>query len=205
MGLDFGRVLSLQFTKEDIRRAGSVNLPNLLTIGRIVLVPLTVWLIATGRYGFAFICFVAAGVTDAIDGYLARRWDQRTELGAYLDPLADKALLVSIYVTLGIVGHLPSWLVILVVSRDVMIVGAVILSWLLDQPVTIKPLYVSKMNTVGQIALAAIVLLDLAVDVVPDPVMTVAMVIAGTLTVVSAGAYLVQWGRHMAGDGAAKS
>jgi cardiolipin synthase len=152
----------------------------------------------------AFVCFVAAGITDGVDGYLARRWNQRTELGAYLDPLADKALLVSIYVTLGIVGHLPSWLVILVVSRDVMIVGAVILSWLLDQRVTIKPLFVSKVNTVGQITLAASVLLDLTVDVISDPVMTFAMIIAGTLTVVSAGAYLVQWARHMAEDGDAK-
>jgi cardiolipin synthase len=165
---------------------------------------LTVWLIVTGRYGLAFVCFVAAGITDGVDGYLARRWNQRTELGAYLDPLADKALLVSIYVTLGIVGHLPSWLVILVVSRDVMIVGAVILSWLLDQRVTIKPLFVSKVNTVGQITLAASVLLDLTVDVISDPVMTFAMIIAGTLTVVSAGAYLVQWARHMAEDGDAK-
>ena len=75
-----------------------------------------------------------------------------TELGAYLDPLADKVLIVSIYVALGITGAIPRWLVILVVSRDIMIVGAVILSWLVDKPVKIKPLAVSKLNTVAQIA-----------------------------------------------------
>jgi cardiolipin synthase len=136
-----------------------------------------------------------------VDGYLARRLDQRTELGAYLDPLADKALLVSIYVTLGVVGQLPSWLVILVVSRDVMIVGAVILSWVLERPVAIKPLYVSKMNTVLQITLAAAVLSDHAFEAVDlSPLTNLLVPLAAALTALSMGAYLVQWGRHMAAD-----
>ena len=78
----------------------------------------------------AFLLFLAAGISDAVDGFLAKRFGMTTELGAYLDPLADKALIVSIYVTLGITGVIPRWLVILVVSRDIMIVGAVMLSWL---------------------------------------------------------------------------
>ena len=76
-----------------------------------------------------------------------------TELGAYLDPLADKVLIVSIYVALGITGAIPRWLVILVVSRDIMIVGAVMLSWLVGRPVAVKPLLVSKLNTAAQIVL----------------------------------------------------
>jgi len=176
-----------------------LNLPNILTLGRIVIVPIVVWLIASGLFFAAFVCFVLAGITDALDGYLARKLDQRTTLGAYLDPLADKALLVSIYVSLGLVGHLPNWLVILVVSRDVMIVGAVILSWVMERPVTIRPLYVSKMNTFGQITLAAIVLFDLAFPVDVGALVGVVTVVTGALTAASMAAYLVQWIRHMTG------
>ena len=82
-------------------------------------------MIVQGRWGAAFTFFVVAGVSDGIDGFIARRFDMRSELGSYIDPLADKALLVSIYVTLAIVGVLPGWLAIVVVSRDAMIVAAV--------------------------------------------------------------------------------
>jgi cardiolipin synthase len=176
-----------------------VNLPNFLTLGRIIAVPVVVWLISVGRFQAAFWCFVAAGVTDAVDGYLARRLNQRTTLGAYLDPVADKALLVSIYVSLGLVGHLPSWLVILVVSRDLMIVGAVILSWLMERPVAIRPLFVSKANTAGQITLAAIVLCDLGFPMDLSWLVQVAILTVAALTLISAGAYMVQWVRHMTG------
>src|SRR3712207_5216865 len=97
-------------------------------------------------------------VSDGIDGFIARRFDMRSEFGAHIDPLADKALLVSIYVTLAIAGVLPSWLAIVVVSRDLMIVAAVLLSWVMARPVKIKPLMVSKLNTAAQIGLAALVL-----------------------------------------------
>ena len=106
----------------------------------------------------AFLLFLAAGISDAVDGFLAKRFGMTTELGAYLDPLADKALIVSIYVTLGITGVIPRWLVILVVSRDIMIVGAIMLSWLVDKPVKIKPLWCRKLNTVAQIVFAGLVL-----------------------------------------------
>src|SRR6187397_2933016 len=106
----------------------------------------------------AFLLLLAAGLSDAVDGFLAKRFNMATELGAYLDPLADKAMIVSIYVMLALVGAIPLWLVILVVSRDIMIVSAVILSWLVDRPVKLKPLAVSKLNTVAQILLALVVL-----------------------------------------------
>ena len=101
-----------------------MNIPNSLTLGRLVLVPLIVWLIITHQIQAAFLVFLLAGLSDAADGYLAKRYGWDSELGAYLDPIADKALLVSIYVTLGLAGHLPVWLVIAVVSRDILIVGA---------------------------------------------------------------------------------
>jgi CDP-alcohol phosphatidyltransferase len=111
-----------------------VSLPNLITLVRLLLAPLAVSMIASQRFVEAFLIFLAAGISDAVDGFIAKRFDLRTELGAYLDPLADKALLVSIYVTLAIVGVVPTALAILVVSRDLMILAAVLVSWLLDNP-----------------------------------------------------------------------
>ena len=127
------------------------NLPNLISLMRLLLVPLTVWLILSEAYGWAFTTFLVAGISDGVDGFLARRFDWRTRLGAYLDPLADKALVVSVFVTLGFLKLIPAWLVITVVSRDVLIIGAVLLSRLMDHPVRVAPLMVSKVNTVAQI------------------------------------------------------
>src|SRR5450830_1613361 len=136
----------------------TLNIPNLITLGRILLVPIVVWAIASGTMWIAFVLFVGAGVSDAVDGFLAKRFNMTTVLGAYLDPLADKALIVSIYLTLGINGFIPRWLVIMVVSRDIMIVGAFMLSWLVGAPLKVKPLLVSKLNTVAQIVFASVVL-----------------------------------------------
>src|SRR5258705_3271239 len=96
----------------------------------------------------AFILFLIAGLSDLVDGYLAKRFGMATALGAYLDPLADKAMIVSIYVALRDADIIPRWLVILVASRGIMIVAAVILSWLVDRPVEFKSLMVSQLNTV---------------------------------------------------------
>ncbi len=178
-----------------------MNLPNIITVLRIFAVPVTVWLILGGYYDWAFWIFLAAGASDGVDGYLARAWDQRTELGAYLDAVADKALLVSIYVTLAIAGLIPIWLTIAVVSRDLMIVGAVILSWLLDHPVTIRPLMISKVNTVAQIAFAALALATAGFGWAMTDILKLLGYITGILTVLSAVAYLAAWMRHMAGAG----
>ena len=145
-------------------RGADLSIPNLITLGRILLVPVVVWAITAGEMQIAFVLFLAAGISDAVDGFLAKRFGMATELGAYLDPLADKAMLVSIYVALGITDAIPRWLVILVVSRDIMIVSAVILSWVVDKPVPLKPLLVSKLNTVAQIVLAGVVMAALGFD-----------------------------------------
>src|SRR6201992_4542572 len=100
------------------------SLPNLITVARLILAPLAVLMIVSQRFMCAFAIFVVAGVSDAVDGFIAKRFDLRTELGAYLDPLADKALLVSIYVTMAVVGELPPAIAIIVVSRDLMILRA---------------------------------------------------------------------------------
>ena len=88
-----------------------MSIPNLITLGRILLVPVVVWAITAGEMRFAFVLFLAAGISDAVDGFLAKRFGMATELGAYLDPLADKAMLVSIYVALGIADAFgwPAW------------------------------------------------------------------------------------------------
>lgn len=145
------------------------SLPNVITLGRLLAVPLAVWLILDGELGWAFWLFVAAGVSDALDGALARLLHARTVLGGFLDPLADKALLVSVYVALGHEGYLPNWLVILVVFRDIMIVGAVLLLYTLKESLSMQPLYISKFNTLTQIALATLVLAVHGVGF-PDPV-----------------------------------
>ncbi|MDH5409827.1 MAG: CDP-alcohol phosphatidyltransferase family protein, partial [Alphaproteobacteria bacterium] len=93
-------------------------LPNIITIGRLIAVPVVVWMFLTDRVAIAFWVFIGAGVSDAIDGYLAKRLDARTVLGSYLDPLADKLLLIAVFVLLGRSGFIPFWLVILIVARD---------------------------------------------------------------------------------------
>jgi cardiolipin synthase len=174
-----------------------VNLPNLITIGRLILVPFVVAMIGRGNWDLAFFAFLLAGVSDAVDGYIARRFDMRSELGAYLDPLADKALLISIYVTLAIVGAMPGWLAIVVVSRDMMIMGAVVLSWLLLMPVAIKPSLLSKVNTVGQLAFATLVLGSHAFAIENSVYLPELMLVVAGLTIASVAAYLARWLKHM--------
>jgi cardiolipin synthase len=156
-----------------------------------------VWAIAADEMRLAFVLFLAAGLSDAIDGFLAKRFGMATELGAYLDPLADKAMIVSIYVAMGIVGALPQWLVILVVSRDIMIVSAVILSWFMDRPVRLKPLAVSKVNTVVQILLALLVMAARGFQFAAEPAIVLLMATVAALTLISVGLYLIEWVRHM--------
>jgi cardiolipin synthase len=174
-----------------------LSIPNLITLARIILVPVVVWLIASGQLRLAFLLFLAAAVSDAVDGFLAKRFGMKTELGAYLDPLADKVLIVSNYVTLGITGVIPLWIEILVVSRDFMIVGAIILSWVIDRPVKIRPHMVSKANTGVQIVFAGLVLVAYGYGFHVEPLLTLVMVLVAVLTLLSVGLYLAEWVRHM--------
>jgi cardiolipin synthase len=175
-----------------------LNLPNLITLARLLSVPLTIWLILGGRYGSAFWVFTAAGVSDALDGYIAKRFDSRTRLGALLDPIADKALLVSVYVALGVAGQLPNWLVILVVFRDVMIVGGFVLIQTLAAPKQFDPLYISKINTLVQVALIAFVLARLGLDADARLPTLVLIDLAAVTTILSGLSYLVRWARILA-------
>ena len=180
-----------------------MTLPNLITIGRLLLVPLIIWLIVADQPLGAFSVLIVAGVSDAVDGFLARQLDLRSDLGTYLDPIADKAMLVSIYITLAVVEAIPVWLAILIVSRDVLIVGAVVLSWMLGEPTSVQPLRISKVNTTLQIVLAAVVLGDLAFTVDLALAREILVYLVAFLTVVSAAIYLVEWVRHMGAGEAA--
>jgi cardiolipin synthase len=176
-----------------------VSLPNLITIARILLVPLAVWLIIGHQFGLALLVFVAAGVSDAVDGFIARRFKLQSELGGYLDPIADKALLVSIYVSLAILQVLPNWLAIIVVTRDVLIVGAVLLALVMGRPLEMRPLQISKVNTVAQIFFAGALLLALSSQLQLDDVLIAGSVLVAALTLASGAVYMRDWVRHMSG------
>jgi len=165
------------------------NLPNLITLARLLCVPLAIWLILEARYGVAFWVFVAAGISDALDGYIAKRFDQRTPLGALLDPIADKALLAGVYITLGLADQLPHWLVILVVLRDLLIVGGYLLIQGTAAP---QPLFISKVNTLVQISLIGFVLARLGLGI-DEGWLTALLVDAAAVTTVWSGlSYLVR-------------
>ena len=176
-----------------------MNAANLITLGRLLSVPVLVWLILAGQFAAAFWIFVLAGISDAVDGFIAKRFDMRTQIGALLDPIADKTLLVSLYVTLGIAGQLPTWLVILVVSRDLMIVGGFLLVQLLVETSGSQPLFISKANTALQIVLVALTLARLGFNL-DDHGLSVGLILAvAATTILSSAGYLVRWGRSLAG------
>ena len=130
--------------------------------------------------------------------FIAKRFDQETALGRYLDPLADKALLVGVYATLGYSGHLPIWLVILVVFRDLIIIGGVILLHIFNENIRMNPLFISKANTTAQIVLVVVVLAELGVGVGLGPAVTTALIyLTAMTTIASGGVYVLGWGRNV--------
>jgi cardiolipin synthase (CMP-forming) len=173
------------------------SLPNFITIGRLLLTPVAVDMILRQNWRAAFWVFVVAAVSDALDGWLARSFNLRSELGALLDALADKALIVLVYVALAAMGALSSSLAILVVLRDVMIVGAVSIAWRMGRATRVRPILVSKATTLAQLLLAAFALgvrafgLSLALPAAAPEAAVAA------LTVASASVYLWRWIRHM--------
>lgn len=185
----------------DPPRAGGhdvVTLPNLISLVRLCAVPATVWLMLNGRLEAAFVVFALAGLSDGLDGWLARALDMRSTLGAMLDPVADKALLVSVFVTLAVTGVLPGWIAGLVVLRDGVILGGLAALWLLGRRPVIRPLWISKLNTVAQIALAAAALFWAGfAPAVASPVVPLIWLVAAT-TLVSGTAYVAGGARLLA-------
>jgi cardiolipin synthase (CMP-forming) len=169
-----------------------LNLPNFLTLVRIVAIPFFLVLLASHLYVDALVVFVIGGLTDALDGFLARKMNQKTSLGAHLDPIADKLLLTSSFIMLGMMGALPLWLVVLVVSRDVVILaGFVFISFLVAERIEVQPTLIGKLSTAFQLLTIAVVLVMQANAQILTPwADDVLIFITAATTVVSGVQYL---------------
>lgn len=170
-----------------------IYIPNLLTLARIGLVPWLLVLLQESEFGWSLALFVIAGVTDGLDGYIAKRFNARSTLGAILDPLADKALLVSAYVMLSVMNLIPFWLMVAVVFRDVVIVGGYLIMVLFFGAVQMQPLKISKLNTFFQISYIGLVLCALAWQLqLSELIRWVGYLVLAT-SVVSGLAYVYIW------------
>ena len=182
-------------------QSSMVNIPNLLTLLRILLVPVFVILLIQGQFLKAILVFVLAGLTDALDGFLARVLHQKTDLGLYLDPLADKALIVTSFVTLSVMGLIPPWLSVLVISRDFIILLGISVMTLMSIPFEIKPAAVSKVTTALQL-LTVFVVLVLSYLQGPEQDGRVYFLfwLTGALTVISGLNYIMRGLRFVSQD-----
>jgi cardiolipin synthase len=127
-----------------------MNVPNLITLTRLFSVPIIIWLIISNNVWLAFCLTVIAAFSDAIDGMIAKRFNCVTHLGKFLDPIADKVLLVSLFIVLGLQGYIATWLVIIVVFRDLLIVSGALMIHIITHSLKIEPFKISKINTVVQ-------------------------------------------------------
>lgn len=169
-------------------------LPNLISVLRILLVGPVAWCLLTQRYAEALLLFVVAGISDGIDGYLAKRFSWQSRLGSILDPLADKLLLVTTYLVLAWLEVLPMWLMAAVVARDIVVVGgALAFHWLVGR-YAMAPSLVSKANTVAQIVLAVAAVASLSVLPVPPWMLDGMIMVVFATTLLSGADYVWTWG-----------
>lgn len=174
------------------------NLPNAITVARVLLAPLVAALILSGRWREALTCFLAAGISDGLDGRIARKYGLETAFGAMLDPIADKALMLLTAWTLAAMGVLPLWFAALATARDVAIVIGAVLTHKRDgdgQPPRIRPLFISKANTAAQIVVLAGALAAMAFGWPLEPWLTPVLIGAAALSIVSFGAYALRAAR----------
>jgi cardiolipin synthase (CMP-forming) len=171
-----------------------MNLPNFLSLLRIILVPVIVIFLIQGSYAKALIVFVVAGLTDALDGALARLLNKQTKLGSFLDPLADKILLSTSFIALAIFSLIPSWLAVIVISRDfIILLGIVILS-MMSVTYEIKPIFVSKVTTTLQIATVffALLLKTVTYDIISYNWIIVLSWLTASFTIISGLIYIIK-------------
>ncbi|HXH03086.1 MAG TPA: CDP-alcohol phosphatidyltransferase family protein [Candidatus Competibacteraceae bacterium] len=172
------------------------HLPNLISLLRILLVVPSLWLLLRQRYDATLALVVVAALSDGLDGFLARRYGWSSRLGGILDPLADKLLLIGLFLVLGWLGELPWWLVLLALGRDLLIMGGALAYHLLIAPLQAQPLLISKCNTLLQMLLVLSVLVHHALLPLP-PALRVALELATAVTLVWSGAaYVILWGRR---------
>lgn len=170
------------------------QIPNLITGIRILAIAPICWLLWQGHYGWALLLLVLAGLSDALDGFLARRYGWFTPLGAMLDPLADKLFVIAIFVVFGLKGSLPWWLIALVIGRDVVIVSGALAYLAFVGNLQMRPLYISKLNTGLQITLLAATLLHVAIQPLPAWLTHGLQWTVAATTILSGAAYVWLWG-----------
>lgn len=171
-----------------------MSIPNAITILRIMMVPVLAWLVIRGSYGVAVWVLLGAGISDAMDGFIARRFNQSTELGSLLDPLADKFLiLVSVFV-LAWIGLLPWWLAAVILLRDLVIIGGAVIYYLCAGGIKMDPSTPSKVNTLVQTCLIFL-LLGNAAGILPVADLLPAIFGLALFTTIFSGVhYVVVWG-----------
>jgi cardiolipin synthase len=172
------------------------QIPNLLTLARIAAVPVLILFLYEGRYGAALAVFVLAGITDGLDGWIAKRFKCVTRLGSILDPLADKILIVSTYVMLVLAGDLPFWLILLIGFRDLGIIAGVLVLNTLNGHVQMQPSLLSKVNTFLQISLVILVMVERIGFITLEPVAEILLWFVAVTTVASAIHYVYFWFIH---------
>lgn len=170
-----------------------LTFPNVLTVLRLALVPVIAYMLARGKFDIAFACFLLAGFMDVADGLLARRLNQRSQFGAWLDPAADKALIVIIFTLLAALGPIPLWLLLLVTLRDLLIIAAIADLYLAGKPPVFKPLMISKVTTFCQVLYLAMVLFDLAFTTSLEMIVEITGYLTAALTALSFLAYFRLW------------
>ncbi len=176
----------------------AMNIPNAITLARVLLVPVFILFLIRGNYPAALWTFLAAGVSDALDGFIAKRFGLCTRLGAVLDPLADKLLLISSVVVLARAGSLPVWLALTIVGRDVVIVGGACAYYFRTGRLDMAPTVPSKLNTFVQICLVFFLIIQMAGYAQVSGWRSVIFACAFAAAVVSGGHYIVVWGRKAA-------
>ena len=172
------------------------TIPNLITMARILLTPLFVIFLIQGSYHKALLVFLLAGVSDLADGLIARTWSQKSRLGSYLDPLADKVLMAASFVTLSIYKEIPSWLTVVVISRDIALAFGVLIFRLADFPLVVRPSLAGKLTTLFQVSTVFLVLIGKINPLYPL-ILPIFFWITGALTTISGIHYIYNGIRMM--------
>ena len=181
-----------------IKSQVKLNIPNLISLSRLLSVPFAVWLIINDELLICFWILVYAGVSDAVDGFISKRYNLSSKLGGYLDPIADKALLISVFISLGYTGYLYSWLILIVVFRDILILLGALIYHLMYQDLVIEPLVISKINTTVQFILLAVIIGFNGFNFKGSVFIDVLIYTTAFTTLSSGAAYVYTWGGKVA-------
>lgn len=168
------------------------NLPNLITLSRILMIPFFVNFLVYKYYGYAFAIFLLAGLSDGLDGFIARSSKQKTKLGTFLDPMADKLLLVTSFLTLTIMSLIPVWVTIIIISRDIIIIIGALMLILFQDELNVSPSFTGKATTLFQILYIGLLLLFIVIGKSVNTLNPIMWIMIG-FTIVSGAQYIYMW------------